>query len=53
MNILKNKITGISGIDTRALTKMIRSQGAMRGIISNEDISEPRNYTKRFYLFPK
>lgn len=42
----KNKITGISGIDTRALTKMIRSQGAMRGIISNEDISEKELHQK-------
>jgi carbamoyl-phosphate synthase small subunit len=30
----KNKVAGITGIDTRALTKLIRSSGAMRGIIS-------------------
>lgn len=36
----KNKVTGISGIDTRALTKMIRSEGAMRGLISGEKLSD-------------
>lgn len=36
----KNKVTGISGIDTRELTKVIRSQGAMRGYITNEDLSD-------------
>jgi carbamoyl-phosphate synthase small subunit len=35
-----NKTIGISGIDTRELTKMIRSQGAMRGIISDDQISD-------------
>lgn len=30
----KNRIPAVSGIDTRALTKIIRSSGAMRGIIS-------------------
>lgn len=32
----KNKITGISDIDTRMLTRLIRTKGAMRGIISTE-----------------
>jgi carbamoyl-phosphate synthase small subunit len=31
-------IPGISGIDTRALTRHIRSRGAMRGAISTEDL---------------
>lgn len=37
----KNRITGISEIDTRMLTRRIRSAGAMKGIISTEtdDIS--------------
>jgi carbamoyl-phosphate synthase small subunit len=30
----KNRISAISGIDTRALTRRLRTQGAMRGIIS-------------------
>ncbi len=52
----KNKIVGIKGIDTRALTQHIRSHGSMFGIIStecgnidilleklNEKKAEPRN----------
>ncbi|MFZ3073107.1 MAG: glutamine-hydrolyzing carbamoyl-phosphate synthase small subunit [Thermodesulfobacteriota bacterium] len=30
----KNKIVGICGIDTRALTRRLRTQGAMEGVIS-------------------
>jgi carbamoyl-phosphate synthase small subunit len=33
-------IVGIQGIDTRMLTKMIRSVGAMRGIISTNDLDD-------------
>jgi carbamoyl-phosphate synthase small subunit len=36
----RNKIPGISGIDTRALTRIIRKSGAMRGIISTEACSD-------------
>ena len=36
----KNKVIAITGIDTRALTKMIRDDGAMRGMISSENESE-------------
>jgi carbamoyl-phosphate synthase small subunit len=36
----KNKIIGIEGIDTRALTKHIRLQGAMRAVISTEDLDD-------------
>src|ERR1700743_753052 len=32
----KNNIPGISGIDTRALTRKIRITGAMRGILSTD-----------------
>src|SRR3990172_6985700 len=35
----KNNIVGICGIDTRALTKHLRTQGAMEGVIST--ISSP------------
>jgi len=38
----KNKVTGIFGIDTRALTKMIRSEGAMRGYITGENLSDKK-----------
>lgn len=37
-----NNKPGISGIDTRALTKIIRSEGAMRGLITNEKISDAK-----------
>ncbi|HEY8966969.1 MAG TPA: glutamine-hydrolyzing carbamoyl-phosphate synthase small subunit [Candidatus Methylacidiphilales bacterium] len=33
-------IPGISGIDTRALTKHLRTKGALRGVLTTEDISE-------------
>ena len=33
----KNKIVGIQNIDTRSLTRHIRDQGAMNGIISSVD----------------
>jgi len=32
-------IVGIEGVDTRALTKHLRTAGAMRGIISTEDLT--------------
>lgn len=35
----RHRITAISGIDTRALTRKIRTQGAMRGMIATEDRS--------------
>lgn len=36
----KHTIIGIENIDTRMLTKMIRSIGAMRGIISTQDLDD-------------
>jgi carbamoyl-phosphate synthase small subunit len=33
-------VTGITGIDTRALTRKLRSQGAMKGVLSTEDRSD-------------
>jgi carbamoyl-phosphate synthase small subunit len=35
----RHKIVGIEGIDTRALTKHIRTVGAMRGVLSTEDLA--------------
>ncbi len=34
------RVTGVSGIDTRALTRHIRIQGAMKAIISTEDFDQ-------------
>ena len=36
----KNKIIGIQNIDTRMLTRIIRNEGSMNAIISNEDLNE-------------
>ncbi|MBM4332679.1 MAG: glutamine-hydrolyzing carbamoyl-phosphate synthase small subunit [Deltaproteobacteria bacterium] len=39
-DFLKNHgIIGIEGLDTRALTKHIRTAGAMRGVLSTEDLN--------------
>ncbi len=36
----KNGVPGVSGIDTRAITKKLRSAGSMKACISTEDISD-------------
>ncbi len=36
--LTQHGIVGIEGVDTRALTKHIRTAGAMRGILSTEDL---------------
>lgn len=38
--LLKHGIPGIQGIDTRALTRRLRSSGAMRACIAMEDVSD-------------
>lgn len=38
--LCENDIVGIEGIDTRKLTEHIRSQGAMKAVISTEDIDD-------------
>ncbi|OFI05924.1 carbamoyl-phosphate synthase small chain [Clostridium acetireducens DSM 10703] len=35
----QNKVIGLEGIDTRALTKILRDNGTMKGIITLEDFS--------------
>ena len=42
----RHGIVGIEGVDTRSLTKHIRTAGAMRGIISTEDL-EPSSLIER------
>src|SRR3989338_6519834 len=44
--IRKNKIVGIEGIDTRALTKHLREEGAKKGIISTKDL-DPKSLVKK------
>ena len=36
----QNRILGIEGIDTRALTRKLRTKGAMRGVLSTEILDE-------------
>lgn len=36
----KHSIVGLAGIDTRALVRRIRNQGAMKGVISTDDLDD-------------
>ncbi len=38
--LVKNKITGIQGVDVRALTKILRDSGVMMGMITTEHTKE-------------
>ena len=40
--LVKNGVVGISGIDTRALVKRIRSVGALKGVISTEELDDAK-----------
>lgn len=42
----RNKIVGIEGIDTRALTKHLREHGAKKGVISTKDLDAKSLVTK-------
>ena len=46
----RNGIVGIQGIDTRSLVRQIRTQGAMKGVLSTIDLDEAsllkNNFTK-------
>src|SRR5262249_59433808 len=44
--LVKHNIVAISDIDTRALTRVLRSAGVMRGIISTGDV-DPRVLVER------
>jgi carbamoyl-phosphate synthase small subunit len=45
------KILGIEGVDTRALTRHIRTAGAMRAFISTQDL-DPHSLTRRTNTIP-
>jgi len=47
----KEGVLGVDGLDTRALTLHIRTAGAMRGIISTEDL-DPASLVKRANQVP-
>src|SRR5437868_10686073 len=40
--LARNRIIGIEGIDTRALTRKLRISGAMRGILSTESLDDAK-----------
>lgn len=40
--LIEHRIVAIAGVDTRALTRHIREQGAMRGVISTVDLDAER-----------
>ena len=47
----RNSISGIEGIDTRALVRHIRTRGAMKGIISSSDFS-PESLQRKVDALP-
>jgi carbamoyl-phosphate synthase small subunit len=49
--LVRNNIVAISGIDTRALTRVLRSSGVMRGIIATGDV-DPRVLAERAQALP-
>lgn len=36
--LIKHRVMGVEGVDTRALTKHLRTRGAMKAIVSTEDL---------------
>lgn len=51
--LVRNKIVAISGIDTRDLTRRLRSIGVMRGIIATGDGLNPAVLAERAASIPK
>src|SRR3989338_8066051 len=47
----ENKILAVEGVDTRALTRHLRLQGAMKGIISTKDF-DPASLQKKVNASP-
>ena len=50
--LVENKIIGLYGIDTRALVKILRSNGSMNGVLTSEDNSI-ESCIKKIYDTPK
>ena len=51
--LVANGIVAISDIDTRALTRQLRSGGVMRGVIATGDGLDPRALVERANAIPK
>ena len=47
----QNKIIGIEGIDTRALTKILRNNGTMKGIITIDQKAELKDVKNKLEVF--
>jgi carbamoyl-phosphate synthase small subunit len=51
--LVANRIVAISDIDTRALTRQLRSGGVMRGVIATGDALDPKALVDRANAIPK
>src|SRR3989475_1575919 len=51
--LVANKIVAISDIDTRALTRQLRSGGVMRGVIATGDALDPAALVERARAIPQ
>lgn len=49
--LVKNDIPGICGIDTRALTKILREKGTMNGMITTREYENPGELTARIKAY--
>ena len=48
----KNEVVGIAGVDSRAITNLIRNKGALKATIVNGDISETKKYLEECKNWP-
>ena len=51
--LIGHKVVAISGIDTRALTRLLRSGGVMRGVIATGDGLDPKELVERANAIPQ
>ena len=51
--LVANRIVAIADIDTRALTRVLRSGGVMRGVIATGDALDPKALVERANAAPK
>jgi carbamoyl-phosphate synthase small subunit len=51
--LIDNRIVAISDIDTRALTRRLRSGGVMRGVIATGDQLDPKSLVERANSIPQ
>jgi len=51
--LLQHEIVAISDIDTRALTRRLRSSGVMRGVLATGDVADPAVLVERAVQIPR